>query len=201
MGAKCRSPRPLGSRLGKQGCPSQRQRISFTPSFSLMNTSDGILGASLPHHPAQHVLTCLWGRTERGREVHPLKPMANPTPAGSQDNHTHHATGGLLDLSEGNLGPVPWGIPTKEAAQLLPCRPQLRRRSYPGHLVLTDELFAEVGVPSCQKRTNVGWPPSAIGQSTTQKPSPGPTREEAHMTRPYGRPGEPTSRHWKLPTY
>ena len=44
MGAKCRSPRQLGSRLGKQECPSERQSICLMPNCSLMNTPDGILG-------------------------------------------------------------------------------------------------------------------------------------------------------------
>ena len=75
------------------------------------------------------------------------------------------------------------------------------RRSYPEHLVLTEELFATAGVLQCWKRTTAVWLPLPTGQSATQKPSPGPAREGAHMTRPSGRPGKLTSRHWKLPTY
>ena len=44
MGAKCRSPRLLGSGLGKQGCPSERQSICLMPNCSLTNTPDGISG-------------------------------------------------------------------------------------------------------------------------------------------------------------
>ena len=82
---------------------------------------------------------------ERGGEVHPPRPTANPTPSRSQGNLTCHTTGGLLDLSEGNPGPVPWGIPTKEATQPATMQAPTERRSYPGHLVLADEPFAEVG--------------------------------------------------------
>ena len=43
MGAKCRSPRPLGSGLGKWGCPSKRWSICLMPKCSLMNIPDEIL--------------------------------------------------------------------------------------------------------------------------------------------------------------
>ena len=45
MGAKCRSARPLGSGLGKQGCPSKKWRICLMPNCSLTNTPDELLGS------------------------------------------------------------------------------------------------------------------------------------------------------------
>ena len=105
----------------------------------------GYQEASPTHHPAQHVLTCHQGGTERGREVHQPRPMANPTQVRSQGNLIHHTTGGLLGLLEGDLGSVPCGIPTKEAAWPNTMQTLTERRSYLGHFVLTDKPFVEVG--------------------------------------------------------
>ena len=145
MGAKCRSPRPLGSWLGKLCVHLWCRASAWCQTIPWQIPQMGYQGASPTCHPAQHVLTCHWEGTKRGREVHPLRLMANPTPARSQGNLKSHTTGGLSDLSEGNLGSVPWGIPTKEATQPTTMQTLTEERSYPGHLVLTDEPFAEVG--------------------------------------------------------
>ena len=104
MGAKCRSPRLLGSGLGKWGCPSERWSICLMLNCSLMNTPDGILRGL---NALSSCTACSYMLSGRGREVYLLRLMANPTPARSRGNLIHCTTGGLLDLSEGNLGPVP----------------------------------------------------------------------------------------------
>ena len=145
MGARCRSPRLPGNELRKWGYLSGKQSASLMPNYSLTNTQVGHWGASLPHHPAQYVPICCQGGMERSREVHPPRPLAKPTQAGSQRKLVCCTAGGLLDLPERNPGPVSWGISAKEVTRPAAMQASAERGSYSWHLVLADEPVVEVG--------------------------------------------------------
>ena len=69
MGAKCRSPRLQGSRLGKWGYPSKRESICLMPNCSLMDTPDEISGGltTLSSHTAcSYMLLGRDGKRQRG---------------------------------------------------------------------------------------------------------------------------------------
>ena len=59
--------------------------------------------------------------------------------------------GGLSDLMKRNLGPIPWGISTKEVTQPTAMWAPAEKGSYSGHLVLTDEMVAEAGGTALQE--------------------------------------------------
>ena len=156
MGARCRSPRPPGSELGKWGYPSGKQSTGLMPNYSLTNTPSGTLGGLTTHHPVQYVPTCHWGGTERSREVHPLRPPAKPTQARSQRKLVCRMAGGLSDLPERNLGPISWGISAKEVTQPAAIWALAERGCYSRHLVPTDELVAEIGGTALQEEDQCG---------------------------------------------
>ena len=119
--------------------------------------------ASPPHHPAQYVSACCQGGAEGGREVYLPRPLAWPAEARLWGKHTHHMAGGLLDLSEGNLGPLPWGILTKKVTWPAALQALTEGRGHPRHPVLTEELLAEmVGTAmleedQCSAATAASW--------------------------------------------
>ena len=89
----------------------------------------GDRGASSIHHPPQYVPACHWARAEGGREVHLLRPLAEPAKAGPRGKCTYHTTFGywtsnkeIRDLYH-NIYLLRWspGPP--------PCRPQQREEA------------------------------------------------------------------------
>ena len=157
MEAKNRSLRPLWSGLGKWGCPSKRQNICLMLNCSLTNTPDGILRGL--HHPINWHSMFSHATRERQKEAERFICQGQWQTLPWPDPEATLSTiqlGGLSGLLEGNLGLAPWGISTKETTQPAAMQTPTERRSYPGHLVLDDEPFVEVGVLPCWKRTNVG---------------------------------------------
>ena len=139
------SPSLLGSRWGRQGCLLERWNIGSMPNCSLMNTPDGILRASPPHHPPQYVPACHQAGAEGSREVHLPRLMAEPAKAGLWDGHTHQTTCGVPNLLEGDPGPLPWSIFTKKVTWPTALWAPTEGRGNPRHPVLPEELLVETG--------------------------------------------------------
>ena len=183
---------------GNWGIHQRRQNAGLMLNYSLINTPGGTLRACLTIPSSCTV--CFYmtpGRDGRRQERFICwghwQSLPRPDPEWKLISHT---TGGLLDFLERNLGPVPWGLPTKDIAWPATMWAPAKGRSYSGHLVLTDEPFAEVGgTHPAGTRTKAVWPPPPTGHSANWKLSPGPMREEANMMRPSGRPGKLTSGH------
>ena len=144
MGANYRSPRPPGSRPGKQECPSERQSICLMPNCSWMSTPDGISGGLTTPSSCTACSYMPLGRDRWRQRGSSAEANGKPYRVRSRGYLPHCTTGGVLDLLKGNAGPVPWGIPTKETAWPTSMWTPIERRSYPGHLVFADEPFVEV---------------------------------------------------------
>ena len=196
MGAKCRSPRLLGSRLGKWGCPSERQSISLMPNCSMMNTPFGIL-RDLTIPSSCTVCSYMLPGRDRGRQRGSSTKAVGKAYPGQIPRQTYPPYNWWA------IGPLgkKLGTYTHEVYLLRrstgppPCGPQLREEAIQDILSSLMRHLWRLGVLPCWKRTNALWPLPPTSQSGTQKLSPGPVREEAHMMRPSGRPGKLTSRH------
>ena len=104
----------------------------------------GCWRVTLPHHPPQYVPACCQGRAEGSREVCPPRLLALPAKAKPRGRCTHHMTCGALNLSEGDLGPLPWSILTKKVAWPTALWVPVDGRGHPRHHVFPEELLAEM---------------------------------------------------------
>ena len=81
IGAICRSPRQLDSRLGKWGCPSEKQSISLMPNCSTTNTPDGILGGLTTLSSCTACSYMLPGRDGKRQRGSSAKANSKPYPS------------------------------------------------------------------------------------------------------------------------
>ena len=94
--------------------------------------------------------------------------------------------------SEGNLGPLSWGISTKKVAQPATLWALTEGRSHLRHIVLTEELLAEMGGTTMLEKDQCSATVAAPSPSATLNPNPGPMREKTHTMRPSrGQRGSP----------
>ena len=80
MGVKCRSLRPLGSRLGKWGFPFERWSICLMLNCSLMNTPDWILGDLMTPSSCTACSCMLLGRVGKRQRGSSVEANGKPYP-------------------------------------------------------------------------------------------------------------------------
>ena len=62
------------------------------------------------HPPPQYVSDCCQAEAEGGREVHSMRPPAEPTKARPRARHTHHKTCTVPDFPQRDQRPLPQHI-------------------------------------------------------------------------------------------
>ena len=146
----------------------------------------------LVHHPPWYVSTCHWGGVEGGREVHSMRPPAEPSKAGPRGRWTSHKTCRIPDLPQRDQRPLPWCILAEKVTQSTTLwAPVERKRQSGTSCPLWGTTCIGGAAPPHPKRMH---------ERLLQNPSLGPGGGKTHMMRPSEKPERLTSRHWRLPT-
>ena len=104
----------------------------------------GCWWAAPPHHSSKDVHACCQGEAERSREVYLPRPSVRPASTKSRGRCTCCTTCGVLNLSEGNPGPLPWSILTKKVTWPAALWVPMDGRGHPRHPVFPENPLAEM---------------------------------------------------------